>query len=127
MYTLGCVLVCSKVENDSPSTPAPHAVLTRLPRMLWVHVYRVNHPSVTETSSLTSLSPEVSKALFEVYTAISEGAETFLHAEYKICGLFVVCFGIVIFTLITVGQGVTDGFLTMISFVTGAVTSMVAG
>jgi inorganic pyrophosphatase len=80
-----------------------------------------------ESSSLTTLSPEVASRLHEVYTAISEGAETFLHAEYQICAVFVVCFALVIFVLISLGQSVKDGVLTMIAFITGALTSMLSG
>ena len=64
---------------------------------------------------------------FEVYTAISEGAETFLNAEYKICAGFVVCFAALLFVLISMATNSTDGMLTTIAFITGAVTSMVAG
>jgi Na+/H+-translocating membrane pyrophosphatase len=41
------------------------------------------------------------KLLKEVYTAISVGADAFLQAEYRICGMFVVCFAVVIFVLIS--------------------------
>jgi inorganic pyrophosphatase len=62
-----------------------------------------------------------------VYVAISDGAETFLHAEYKICAVFVVTFALVIFLLISLGQSVKDGVFTMVAFVTGALTSMISG
>jgi len=35
----------------------------------------------TESSSLRMLDPKVTEAMYEVYTAITEGAETFLSAE----------------------------------------------
>jgi inorganic pyrophosphatase len=59
--------------------------------------------------------------------AISDGADTFLTAEYKICAGFVVCFAAMLFVLISMATNSTDGMLTTISFLTGAITSMVAG
>lgn len=67
--------------------------------------------------------------LNEIYTAIFEGAESFLRAEYTVCGYFVASFATVIFCLISWGTGwnYTRGFLTALSFVLGAVTSMASG
>jgi inorganic pyrophosphatase len=60
----------------------------------------------SESSSLRMLDPKITETLFEVYTAISEGAETFLHSEYKICGAFVVCFAGLLFALISMAASV---------------------
>jgi len=67
--------------------------------------------------------------LNEIYNAIYEGAESFLKAEYTICLYFVVVFGLTVFGLVFFG---TDydffrGFFTAVSFVLGAITSMVSG
>lgn len=50
--------------------------------------------------------------LNEIYTAIFEGAESFLRAEYTVCGYFVAIFATVIFCLISWGTGwnYTRGF-----------------
>eukprot|EP01031_Cornospumella_fuschlensis_P043116 gene43116-52695_t len=39
--------------------------------------------------------------LKETYEAISTGAEAFLYAEYTICAVFVLAFGIIVFTFIS--------------------------
>lgn len=69
------------------------------------------------------------KRLVEIYEAIFEGAESFLRAEYSVCALFVAVFSAVIFFLISWGTGwdMTRGFLTSLSFVLGACTSMGSG
>ena len=65
--------------------------------------------------------------LREVYEAISAGAEAFLRAEYSICAIFVVVFSIIIYVLISWSQDTTLGFLTSLSFVLGAITSIASG
>lgn len=62
-----------------------------------------------------------------MYEAISIGAEAFLREEYKICGYFLVVFSGVVFGLISWGQNIHLGFLTTVSFVLGAVTSIASG
>jgi inorganic pyrophosphatase len=84
-------------------------------------------PTTSETTKLRTLDKKVTEDMFEVYTAISEGAETFLNAEYTICAIFVTCFAIMLFVMISMATTIEDGIFTTISFVTGAVTSMVAG
>ena len=86
------------------------------------------------TTSLTGASKgDTSEKLTEIYTAIYEGAESFLQAEYRICAMFVVGFGALIFFLISWGTkdddswGWTRGGFTCLSFVLGAVTSMISG
>mmetsp|Transcript_5652 Transcript_5652/g.5820 ORF Transcript_5652/g.5820 Transcript_5652/m.5820 type:complete len:750 (-) Transcript_5652:169-2418(-) len=83
-----------------------------------------------EKSSLTATQRTVEQQtikLKEVYTAISEGAEAFLRAEYSVCSIFVVAFAILVFSLIAWGQNVSEAFLTTLSFVLGAVTSILSG
>jgi H(+)-translocating pyrophosphatase len=65
--------------------------------------------------------------LREVYEAISAGAESFLWAEYSICAVFVAIFSVIIYMLISWSQDTTIGFLTALSFVLGAITSIASG
>lgn len=65
--------------------------------------------------------------LTEVYEAISTGAEAFLWAEYRICGMFVIAFAVVIFSLISWSSSSYNASLTTISFILGAVTSVASG
>jgi len=64
-----------------------------------------------------------------IYSKIMDGAQTFLRVEYMICASFCVFFAIIIFFLISWGThwDWTQGALTAIAFLTGAVTSMVCG
>ena len=70
---------------------------------------------------------EQTQKLVEIYDAITRGAEAFLYAEYSICFQFVFGFGIFLFALISWGSEMTIGFLTTLSFVLGAVTSIASG
>lgn len=65
--------------------------------------------------------------LKETYEAIQTGAEAFLRAEYSICAMFVVAFAVIIFTFISWSQNASLGFLTTLSFILGAVTSIASG
>jgi len=66
--------------------------------------------------------------LIEISTAIAEGANAFLYEEYRICGIFLVLFGILVLCLISWGTGSwTQGAFTMLAFEMGGVTSIVAG
>jgi Na+/H+-translocating membrane pyrophosphatase len=67
--------------------------------------------------------------LKEIYTAIYEGAESFLAAEYQVCFWFVSCFSILIFVLVAWGTGwdMARGLFTAVSFLLGAFTSMASG
>ncbi|KAJ1631771.1 pyrophosphate-energised proton pump [Pavlovales sp. CCMP2436] len=68
--------------------------------------------------------------LYEVYLAIQDGAKAFLMAEYILCAIFIVVFGAIVFVLTS---NTPDGFdmmvggCTALSFVVGAVTSIVSG
>jgi H+-translocating diphosphatase len=71
----------------------------------------------------------VSARLKEIYTAIYEGAESFLKAEYTVCFWFVIAFAILILVLVSWGTGwdMARGSMTAISFLLGAFTSMASG
>jgi len=62
--------------------------------------------------------------LKETYEAIQAGAEAFLRAEYSICAIFVAIFSVIIFMFISYSQNAALGFLTTLSFVLGAATSV---
>merc|ERR1719162_2763452 len=77
----------------------------------------------------TGSDEERTKRLREIYEAIYTGAESFLKAEYTICLYFVAVFSALVFSLVFWGTGwdFSRGFFTMISFILGALTSMVSG
>lgn len=86
-------------------------------------------PADEEKSALkgrTSNKKET-QLLNETYQAIADGAEAFLRAEYSICGAFIAVFAVAIFGLISWSQDTTLGFLTALSFLLGAITSIAAG
>lgn len=91
----------------------------------------VKSEGVSDSTSLVrgGSSESTTKRLVEIYEAIFEGAESFLRAEYSVCTMFVVVFSGIIFALVSWGTGwdMTRGFLTALSFVLGAVTSMASG
>lgn len=74
--------------------------------------------------------PECAKKLFEIYGHITAGAKAFLFAEYRIMAIFVVLFGALVFYLTSMVEGGMDfdmGTMTAVSFVVGAVTSIISG
>ena len=81
-----------------------------------------------ETQPLTGGGHEEKTArLKEIYGVIYEGAESFLQAEYIICGWFIGIFSIVILVLVAWGTGwdMARGIFTALSFLLGSLTSMV--
>jgi inorganic pyrophosphatase len=77
---------------------------------------------------------EITRRLKVVYEAIYTGADSFLFAEYSICGIFMVVFSLIILFLISWGSGKADnsmdwkqGALTALSFLVGATTSIISG
>ena len=66
-------------------------------------------------------SPEELARLTEISSAIAEGAMAFLGREYRVLGLFMAIFAVVIFLT------VDHGGQTALAFVCGAATSVVAG
>jgi len=86
----------------------------------------------SESSSLVdngANDEQTTARLNEIYEAIYNGAESFLRAEYAVCALFVAVFSCVIFALIAwaTDWDLARAFLTSLSFVLGAVTSMASG
>jgi Na+/H+-translocating membrane pyrophosphatase len=72
---------------------------------------------------------ETTKRLNEIYTAIYEGAESFLRAEYTVCFWFCAVFSVLILVLVSWGTGwdMARGLFTAASFLLGAFTSMASG
>lgn len=90
----------------------------------------ISHKTEEGTSLINKGNDEATTArLIEIYTAIYEGAESFLRAEYAMCTLFVVVFAVIILGLVSWGTGwdFARGFFTSLSFVLGALTSMASG
>ena len=94
-------------------------IITRIP---------VRSEGVSDSTGLVSGSNDeaTTRRLTEIYTAIYEGAESFLRAEYTICAWFVLVFGGIIFVLVSWGTGwdFARGLFTALSFVLGACTSI---
>lgn len=88
----------------------------------------VRSEGVSDSTGLVSGSNDeaTTSRLTEIYTAIYEGAESFLRAEYTICAWFILVFSIIIFVLISWGTDwdFARGLFTALSFVLGACTSI---
>ena len=88
----------------------------------------VRSEGVSDSTGLVSGSNDeaTTSRLTEIYTAIYEGAESFLRAEYSICAWFILVFSIIIFILISWGTDwdFARGLFTALSFVLGACTSI---
>ncbi|KAJ1476403.1 pyrophosphate-energised proton pump, partial [Baffinella frigidus] len=88
-----------------------------------------------DSESLLASTRASDEELETIYETIRAGAQSFLWAEYQICAIFVVAFGILVFVLtshVTDAAGVASwdwsaGGLTAVSFVVGAGTSIIAG
>jgi len=73
--------------------------------------------------------------MMEIYEAIRDGADSFLKAEYTVCTIFVVVFGVLVLVMTSrvpdaAGHSswdFTTGGLTALAFAIGAFTSMIAG
>jgi len=123
------------VIEFSATTVIVGAALLSLVWALLQYIIIARIPIKSEgTSDSTSLvrggnDDATTARLVEIYEAIFEGAESFLRAEYSVCTIFVVVFSAIIFVLISWGTAwdMTRGFLTALSFVLGAVTSMASG
>lgn len=91
--------------------------------------------SDTEATNLTKHSKEERSKVIDIYSRISEGADSFLRAEYTICCIFTVLFGIVLFFMSSAGfddeqdaaSKWLSGFFTTVAFMLGAFTSMLSG
>jgi len=106
------------------------ALVWALLQFLIISRIPIKSAGVSDESQLVGgNSEDTTSRLIEIYEAIYEGAESFLRAEYSVCGLFVVVFAAIIFVLVSWGTGwnFARGGFTAASFVLGAVTSMISG
>ncbi|KAL7496119.1 hypothetical protein ACHAWT_006550 [Skeletonema menzelii] len=91
----------------------------------------VRSEGVSDSTGLVSGSNDeaTTRRLTEIYTAIYEGAESFLRAEYSICAWFILIFSAIIFVLVSWGTDwdFARGLFTALSFVLGACTSILSG
>jgi len=81
-------------------------------------------------------SHDAGETLLEIYNAVREGADAFLMAEYRICAIFLVLFGILILILVSHVGKVADsssewdwavGGFSMLAFLVGGITSIISG
>lgn len=90
-----------------------------------------SQPSSGENAPLVNGGSDREKTarLQEIYTAIYEGAESFLKAEYKVCFWFIMAFSVIVLVLVSWGTGwdAARGSFTAVSFLLGALTSMGSG
>lgn len=73
---------------------------------------------------------ESAEKVYEIYENIREGAKAFLFAEYSVCIVFIVIFGMLVaVTTAHTGQSFnwTVGTLTATSFAVGGITSIISG
>lgn len=85
----------------------------------------------------TEKAQQKTQQLLEIHDAISRGAASFIRAEYNICFLFLIGFGIVVLVLVgSAGNCNTrpnnnscwkEGIFTAVSFFIGGITSMLSG
>jgi len=82
-----------------------------------------------QSGSTSMFQPEETnlKEIWKIYNLIYTGAHSFLYAEYRYIGVFVVFFAAVIVILLGITDNWTDAWLTAMSFIVGCVTSVVAG
>ena len=103
------------------------AMLWAAVQFLLVSRIPVKSEGLSDSTGLVSGSNDeaTTRRLIEIYTAIYEGAESFLKAEYTICAWFVLLFGGIILALVWWSTGdMTQGVFTTLSFVLGACTSI---
>eukprot|EP00760_Papus_ankaliazontas_P033541 PhM_4_TR640/c0_g1_i1/m.18750/K01507/ppa; inorganic pyrophosphatase len=75
------------------------------------------------------LTPEIMQRTWFISNTISEGASTFLFAEYRYMAVFIVVFGSIMFIMLgaTADNYWAQAGFSLISFVIGAVTSIFSG
>jgi inorganic pyrophosphatase len=86
-----------------------------------------HHPGSSGTNAY--LTKEIMEKTFEISKAISDGATTFLFAEYKYMAVFIVVFGFIMFLLL---GSTSDNYwgkagFSLFSFIVGSVTSIASG
>jgi len=104
------------------------AMLWALVQFLIIARIPVRSEGLSDATGLVNGSNDeaTTRRLNEIYTAIYEGAESFLRAEYKVCAWFCLFFSVVIFVLVSWGTqwDFARGLFTTLSFILGAGTSI---
>jgi len=75
----------------------------------------------------TQTDRQTMQQMYAVYTLIYNGAQDFLFAEYRAIGVFIVCFSIFILIVLGVSDSWVNAVFTVIAFVVGCLTSVLAG
>jgi len=80
-------------------------------------------------SEATSINTKATQAqkIWNVYEKIYDGAHAFLYAEYRVISIFVVAFSIVIFIVLGTTNNWHNAGFTVIAFLVGCGTSILAG
>jgi inorganic pyrophosphatase len=104
-----------------------------------VQFYFVSQIGKSELGDESRSSPSINSSLLArsrqdlrfIYETIRDGAKAFLWAEYKICFLFIVLFGLLVLIMVAHPWAAeakwTEGILTAVSFAVGGLTSIVSG
>ena len=100
-------------------------------QFLFISRIEIRAENPHESTSIVGGANDESTTLrmIEIYTAIYEGAESFLRAEYFVCFWFVAFFAVIVFILVSWGTSwdLARGSFTTVSFLLGAFTSMLSG
>jgi len=107
------------------------AMLWALVQFIIISRIPVRSEGISDSTGLVAGNNDeaTTRRLIEIYTAIYEGAESFLRAEYTVCAWFIVVFSAIIFVLVSWGTGwdFARGTFTALSFILGACTSILSG
>jgi len=107
------------------------AMLWALAQFMLVSRIPVRSEGISDSTGLVAGNNDEATTLrlVEIYSAIYEGAESFLRAEYTVCAWFILVFSAIIFVLVSWGTGwdFARGTFTMLSFILGACTSILSG
>mmetsp|Transcript_14052 Transcript_14052/g.25050 ORF Transcript_14052/g.25050 Transcript_14052/m.25050 type:complete len:743 (+) Transcript_14052:121-2349(+) len=107
------------------------AMLWALAQFMLVSRIPVRSEGISDSTGLVAGNNDeaTTRRLVEIYSAIYEGAESFLRAEYTVCAWFILVFSAIIFVLVSWGTGwdFARGTFTMLSFILGACTSILSG
>ncbi len=78
---------------------------------------------------LVGKKPQGTDEMKEIAQSIYEGAMAFLKREYQVLSIFVIVLAVVLFLLLDDPEtaGVNEGLLTSVSFIYGAISSVLAG
>lgn len=85
-----------------------------------------DHPSQATDALLKNDEKEL--AIVDIHGAIEQGAKSFLWAEYKICFMFIIVFGTIVFLLVgSSADSWWQGAFSFVAFAVGGTTSILSG